>query len=420
MIGVDILKIDRVEKLKRHKNFYQRIFTSKETSYIKSKNESNETIAGLYCAKEAVSKLFGTGLGARLWFKDIEILHDKGAPYINLDNRKLKILLDYRKIDRIDISITHEKEYAVCVAYGRRLDLSPERDINYDLDLARLLPERNDNYNKYDYGKVMLIGGKKGMSGSITLAARSAMRSGAGLTYVYAPDSIENILGIKLTEPIIYTRASDSKGEFGQVDKGEFVKIACGMDAIGIGTGMGRGQGAQDLLKLLFENYRGPLVIDADAINLLGEHRELLDKKKNVYITAHEMEFSRLSGIDIGEIKDNRISSAKSFVEEHDVNLLLKGRNSIVINKDREYINVTGNSGMATAGSGDVLTGIATALLARKDSLEMLYLAAYIHGIAGDISKKYLGEDSIIASDIVTNLPYALKEMRKGIEFDEK
>lgn len=420
MIGVDILKIDRIEKLKKHDDFYERIFTEREIEYINSKNGANQTIAGLYCAKEAISKLLGTGLGSKIWFKDMEILHEDNKPYLNVHNKKLKILMDFKGIEDIYISITHEKEYAICVAHGSESDDTPEKNINYDMDIARLLPKRDPSFNKYDYGKIMLIGGKRGMAGSISLAAKAAMKSGAGLTYVYAPDSIETALSIKLTEPIIYAKESNQQGEFGNIDKDELLDLFKNLNAIGVGTGMGKGDGAREILEFIIENYKGPLVIDADAINILAEHKDLINKKHNIYITAHEMEFSRISGINIDDIKANRISSAKLFSEKNDVNLLLKGKNSIIINKDKEYINFTGNSGMATAGSGDVLTGITTALLAREDSIDMLYLAAYIHGLAGDLAKKYVGEDAMIASDIIKNLPFALKEMRKGIELYEK
>ena len=411
MLGVDVLNINRIRNLKRRERFIKRVFTEDEKEYIESRNNSDQTIAGLYCAKEAISKVFDTGLGAKLFFQDIEILHLQGAPYVNIKLPKIQALMAEKGYRDIDISISHDGDLATAIACA-----SPglEDYPKIDRDLATLMPPRNEDFHKYDYGKVLIIGGKKGMHGSVTLSAMSAMRTGAGLAQLLVPSSIEHAINNWLVESIIKTYPSNDEGEFGDFDREDFIKYIKTFDAIAFGPGIGRGQSARDMLDILLTEYLGPLVIDADGINLLSELSFLDYKKKNIYITPHEKEFSRLSGFEKEDIKADRVLSCKIFVENNPINLLLKGRNSIVINDEELYINKSGSSALATAGSGDCLTGILVALLARSDSFDMLKLAAYIHGLCGDFAATDLSEDSVIASDIVMYLPKVIKALRRG------
>ena len=407
MIGVDIFKIDRVEKLKQRKTFYKRFFTSNEYAFIEKKNFSNETIAGLIAAKEAVAKMFKTGISTRLGLLDIEILHDNAVPKINMENRKIKSLALAKGVQGLDISISHDGEYAIatCVSSNRGA-------IRVQKQMAKLLPKRDESFNKYDYGKVLIIGGKKGMSGSVRLAARAAMRTGAGMVYVYTPESITNVLALSLVEPIIYMAKENNKGEFSDFDEKEFIEMIRRMDSIAIGPGMGSPESGKKMIELIFKNFEGPVVVDADGLNIISQEKDLLKLKKNVYITPHHMEFSRLSNIPVKVIDENREEKARAFLEEYNINLLLKGHETLVINKNNKYINPTGNSGMATAGSGDILTGMLAALLARVDNFDMLRLAAYIHGLCGDLAKIKYGEDSMVASDLIGQIPTIMKEMR--------
>lgn len=412
MIGVDILKINKIEKLKKRDRFINRVFTQKEIAYLEQKNFSNQTIAGIFAAKEAVSKAFGTGIGAKLSFQDIEILHKDNKPYINLD--KMGEILKEYGYSKVDVSISHEDEYAVAVA--QVWDLSDCPRLNRKM--AGLLPERNEDFHKYDYGNVLVIGGKKGMHGSVTLACLAAMRTGAGLTHLLIPDSIENQVNNWLLETIVHTYKSDDEGEFADFDEDEFVDFVKKFDAIAFGPGIGRKEPARQMLTILINFYQGPLLVDADGISLLKD----LDYsvKENIYVTGHHKEFSNLSGFEVEAIRMDRLSYCKKFVEKHSINLLLKGKNSIVINKKEIYVNESGSSALATAGSGDSLTGILLALLGRKDDIDMLKLATYIHGLCGDYASEDLGEDSVIASDIIRYLPRVMKDLRREESYGDK
>lgn len=409
MIGVDIIRIDRIEKLKKHKTFYAKFFTQNEYEYIEKKNFSNNTIAGLIAAKEAISKVFKTGIGAKLGLLDIEILHDKNVPYVNMNHDRIRKLATQKGVKNLDISISHDGDYAMATSVA-----TEGFHIDIDEEMISLLPKRKANFNKYDYGKVLIIGGKKGMSGSIRLAATSAMKSGAGMVYIYTPKNVAESLSQTLIEPIIYSVDEDSDGQIADLNTTEFIDLIQKMDAIAIGPGLGKPVIAGAMLKIILENFIGPVVIDADGLNVISGEMSLLKLKKNVYITPHHMEFSRVSGKSLDEINSDREMVVTEFLKKYDINVLLKGNNSLVINRRRKYINQTGNSGMAKAGSGDSLTGILVALLARKDNFDMLKLATYIHGLCGDLAKIKLGEDSMTASDLVEQIPAVMKEMRNN------
>lgn len=408
MIGIDILKIDKIENLKRKERLVKRVFTNKELDYIGKKNFSNQTIAAMFAAKEAVAKAFKTGIGAKLSFNDIEILHKKNVPYINIERKKIRRLLKENGYESVDISISHEDDYAIASA---QLESSSGHTFKLDKQMASLLPKRNEHYHKYDYGNVLVIGGKKGMHGSVTLACMAAMRTGAGLTHLLIPESIEKDVNNWLLETIVHTYESNPDGEFADFEEKSFVDFVKKFDAIAFGPGIGRKKHAKKMLKSLINSYKGPLIVDADGTKLLAGMD--YSSKENIYITCHEMEFSSLSGYDIDFIKNDRLVACQKFIDKHSINLLLKGKESIVINQEQIYINKSGSSALATAGSGDSLTGILIALLARKDNIDMLKLATYIHGLCGDYASEKLGEDSVIASDIVRYLPCVMKDLRK-------
>lgn len=280
-------------------------------------------------------------------------------------------------------------------------------------EFANLLPKRHEKANKYDYGNLLIIGGKKGMAGSVSLAAMAALRSGAGLVHLYVPCSIADTLAIKLTEPIIHTGPSDSKGAFALTNQEKLFDLFQNIDAVAIGPGLGLGLGARHVLRSVIEHFKGPILLDADAINILAEEKEDFINHKNIYLTPHEREFQRLSGFSLNEINSDRKHFLQTYLDGKDINILLKGHHSLIASKDECYINETGNSGMATAGSGDALTGVAVSLLAREDSLDMLRLACFLHGYAGDLAALELGQDGMIASDIIAYLPKAIKSLRE-------
>ncbi|MGY3755502.1 NAD(P)H-hydrate dehydratase [Helcococcus kunzii] len=402
MIGIDIFKIDRVNKLKQKERFIKRFFTSNEIEYLKSRHFSSHSIAGLFATKEAVTKAFGVGISEELGLSDIEVLHDeKNAPYINTELNKIKILMEKKNIKNINVNISHDGDYAIAIC-----KLSEEEN---KTGVDSMLPQRIDDSNKYTYGKILIIGGSKGMSGSVFLASEAALRAGAGIVYTLVPECLTEILENKTTEQIVISLNDDGDKEFGNFKREDLLNIIQNKSVIAIGPGMGHSEHVKEILEIVLYNFDGPIVIDADAIDIIADNHELI--RENIYLTPHAMEFSRLSGYTLNEINYDREGFVHNFIDRYDVNLLLKGKNSIIANKEQFYINETGNNGMSTSGSGDVLTGIISAFLARENSFDMFKLACFVHGLSGDLAAKRYGKTSLIARDIINFLPYAIGEL---------
>ncbi len=388
MLGVDIVKINRIEKIynKFGNKFLEKVFTDKEIIYIEKKNYSIETIAGLFAAKEALSKSMGTGI-SKLTFKNIEIFHDKNnAPYGKV----------YNKI--FDLSISHEREYAIAVSNFR------EEIYNDDIDeFFKVLRRRSLNSHKGDFGKVSIIAGSKGMTGAGYLASNAALRSGSGLVYNIVPEDILDIMSIKYIEVIAKS--------FENIDS--LIVFLENMDSIAIGPGMGIGKKEEILLEEVLKLDKN-IVIDADGITNLSRNLDLLKNRKeySTILTPHSGEFSRLCGLSVNEIENNRINIAKEFAQKYSCILLLKGNKTIVTDGKRVYLNRSGNPGMATAGSGDVLTGMITSLLGRGvGTYKAACCGSYLHGRAGDLAGKAVGQEALVASDIINNIYKVIEEL---------
>ncbi|TJX15187.1 NAD(P)H-hydrate dehydratase [Tissierella creatinini] len=395
MTGIDIVKIERIKNIleKNSSGFYRRIFTQGEIEYIKNKDE--KTVAGLYAAKEAVSKLVGTGIG-QLSFKDIEIYHeDKGKPRVKVLG-KLGDMLKALDIDEVDLSISHEDEYAIAIAVGTKA----MNFMEVSEDFKGLLPNRKLNTHKGTYGRVGVIAGSPGMTGAPYLASMAALRSGAGLVYNIVPSRIADIMSIKHIEVIV--RSYD--------ENEECLSHLKDLDGIVLGPGLGVSEEKRDLVKNILKSFRGPIVLDADGINLIDDVDILRSRKDITVITPHPGELARLLGKKTEEIQRDRIYYSKYTSEKYNVISILKGHETVVAYKDRLFINKSGNPGMATAGSGDVLTGmIISIILQKEDIFDASAIGVYSHGLAGDIAKYHKGEYGLIAGDILDSIPTALR-----------
>lgn len=409
MLGVDIVEISRIERLSERDRFLTRIFTDAELEYLESKTFNAHTIAGMLAAKEAVAKAFKTGISKELVFKSVEILHNAdGSPYVNEFDKDIQALLAKEKAKSIEINISHDGNYAIAIA---KLVFEKKKSNPYNRFNSRLL-SRPNNSNKYNYGKVMIIGGSKGMTGSIVLAGKAALRSGAGMVYLLVPEAISSIVESKTCEEIVLSMNDKGNKYFGDFKRDELIEMIQDKSVIAIGPGLGTGAHAKRILEIVINNFDGPILIDADAINQLAKNPDLI--KDNIYLTPHNMEFSRLSSFTLNEIEYNREESVKYFLDKYHVNIVLKGHNSIVANANNCYVNTSGNPGMATAGSGDVLTGIISALLARNNNFNMFKLAVFIHGLAGDMAAEKYGQTSLTAKDIIEFLPQAFGEINEN------
>ena len=277
-------------------------------------------------------------------------------------------------------------------------------DEPYYLYEPTALPERKNFSNKSTYGYVALIGGSKKYSGAIRLAAmaNAAMRAGAGVAMLAVPDSISPYVIPNILEATIYP-LSDNNGEI-VFNESEFSALAARVKTIAFGMGIGLSCETEKALSYLLNNYKGRLIVDADGLNALS--RLGSDAIKNaaceLILTPHNMEFSRISGLSISEILSAPIDHAKKFAKDHGCTLLLKGPSTIVTDGDRVYVIDRGCAGMATAGSGDVLSGILAATAAYIPSpLEATALAAYINGAAGELAESRNNPISMTASDTV-------------------
>lgn len=268
-----------------------------------------------------------------------------------------------------------------------------------------LLPDRDPNAHKGDFGKILLLCGSRGYTGAAALAAMGALRSGAGLVYLGVPESIYAIEAVKLTEPIVFP-LPDEGGMLSSAAVPEVLERLPRMDAVLIGPGLGQSQGTLAVVRAVLENAQCPVVVDADGINLLAAHMDILrNRHEPTILTPHAGEFARLGGLGI-----HRRQEAEVFAKTNGCILLLKGHETLITDGDKTYQNSTGNPGMAVGGSGDVLAGIIVSLLGQKlPPLTAAACGAWLHGGAGDICARKIGQYGMLPGDMVEVLPRLMK-----------
>lgn len=279
------------------------------------------------------------------------------------------------------------------------------------------LPPRPADGHKGTFGRILLVGGSTGMSGAVCLSGKAALRSGSGLVSVAVPCSIQPIVAGYEPSYMTIGLSEDSAGQLLLPTSDLLQRKLVGMDAVGIGPGLGQSQGVCDLVRWIIQTVHCPLVIDADALNAAAQERMFPSVGPGSrggmarrVITPHPGEFSRLTGFSVEEILDNRESIASDFARENGLIVVLKGPETIVTDGHLLYRNPTGNSGMATGGTGDVLTGVLTSLLGQRMApFDAASLAVYVHGLAGDLAAVELSGRGLIASDLLDYLPRAWK-----------
>ncbi|MDU6031600.1 MAG: NAD(P)H-hydrate dehydratase, partial [Peptoniphilus harei] len=275
-----------------------------------------------------------------------------------------------------------------------------EEEIILDEEIKSLWKNRDDFGHKGDFGNIAIIGGSMGMTGSSYLSSNAALKAGAGLVYNIVPREIFDIMSIKFIEPIAKT--------FDDLE--EMEKFLEGIDAVAMGPGMGLGAYGKNVFERIIKIEKN-LLIDADGLNILSKNLNLLEERKDftTILTPHEGEFARLTGLSLEKIKNNRKTVAEEFAKKYKVILVLKGHETIVTDGERTYTNSTGNSGMATGGSGDVLTGIISALMKNYNLFDAARLGVYIHGLSGDIYARKNSKTSLRARDLIENLSAVFK-----------
>lgn len=281
-------------------------------------------------------------------------------------------------------------------------------------DISAILPRKPYNAHKGTNGNTLLVMGCKKMPGAAVMAAKGAVNSGAGLVSVAFPDAAYPAIAPQVPECLLQLCKSDENGYFHAANKFYFEKNCNSYKSIAFGCGVAQENGAEEILLTLLENYNGKLIIDADGINILSRHIDVLDRTNAIILlTPHPGEMSRLTGKSIAQINEAREETAKEFAAAHNCTVLLKGPNTVIATPDgTTYINPTGNPGMARGGSGDYLTGIIASLLAQGLSVtDAARAGAYLHGKSGDIAAKRFSEYSCTVEKMTACLPEAFTRL---------
>lgn len=383
MIGIDLVYIPRIADLlaRRGDLFLEKILNSDELNNLKSKEP--ERIAGIFAAKEAMGKALGEGIFST-GLKQFTVRKDEnGMPY------------GFYKNTYFHLSISHEKDYAIGIA--QKADHTLSGDFSLDFEMARILPTLQDDDHKGSRGKAAIIGGSEGMYGSVDLASRALLRSGTGLAYALLPKESVKSFALRAMEVIVRNR--------------EDLSLLDDMDAVAIGPGMGRDDESFYLFNKVYSSFKKPLLVDADGLFHLSRKRM---EREQAILTPHEGEMARLIRRDIEWVRSNRKEAASLCRSLYGGVVVLKGKDTIVTDGVHTFINPTGNSGMATAGSGDVLSGIITSFLAQGLScFDAARLGVYIHGLSGDIGALHKSRHSLIASDLIDYFPEAFLSMKR-------
>ena len=299
-----------------------------------------------------------------------------------------------------------------------RQDFSSNVHLLEELEVQALLPDRLAVGHKGKFGHLLVVAGSPGKTGAAALAGNAAVRSGCGLVTVATPAAVHDIIEVKLTEAMSCPLA-DRDGLLSLQAQSQIDQLLVDRQALAVGPGLGQSAELVELIKQLVSSVTVPMVIDADGLNLLAGQLECLQGRsdKALILTPHPGEMARLAGLTVSEIEANRFEVAQNFAVKYGVVLLLKGARTIIAAPDgRVNINSTGNDGLASGGSGDVLTGLIGGLLAQGlDGFSAATLGAWLHGRAAELVADFQGTAGMAASDLLPQLPVARQGLLKGV-----
>ncbi len=288
-------------------------------------------------------------------------------------------------------------------------------------EIRPLFVPRSRDSHKGTYGHLLLIGGSAGKVGAILMSGRAALRSGAGLVTVALPDKAFRKLSKNFLELMYESQPSTPGGTLSRRGGKKIIQLLKGKSAVGMGPGMGNNADTKAILGQVLKKCEQPIVLDADALNLLAADKKELGPllklrarlRSSTIVTPHPGEMARLAGTTIEKVQANRQGVAREFATQHHIFVVLKGYRTVVADPEGHlFINSTGNPAMATAGMGDVLTGLLVSLLAQGFSpLNATLAAVYIHGRAGDRVARRLGDRGLLAGDVIEEIPLALREI---------
>ena len=281
-------------------------------------------------------------------------------------------------------------------------------------DSHKAISERKEDTHKGNYGRVVVVAGSTGMSGAAYLCAQAALVSGCGLVNLAIPKSLNNCMEVKLTEVITNPQEETKEGTFSAKAYTGIYELTQQATAVALGCGITIHPQVKNLIKKLIREINVPLVIDADALNSIADEVSILKEAKNdIVITPHPGEMGRLCNLDSKAVQADRIKLAKKFSLKYNVITVLKGYQTVVVDKNgNQYINTTGNSGMASAGVGDVLTGMIASFIAQGlETYGAAKLGVYLHGLSGDLAAAKRGQVSLIATNVLECIPEAIQKI---------
>jgi ADP-dependent NAD(P)H-hydrate dehydratase / NAD(P)H-hydrate epimerase len=285
-------------------------------------------------------------------------------------------------------------------------------------EIAPLIGPRPAASNKGNFGHVLVLGGATGKAGAAAMAGMAALRSGAGLSTVATAKSVLAIVGSfhpeLMTEPLEETEAGSISSV--SLEPGRLDALLKGKTVLAVGPGISRHPDTSAFVRGVMKRYKMQIVLDADGLNAFEDHAaELKEKAGALVITPHPGEMARLTGLTIAAVQRDRLNVARSFAREHELIVVLKGNRTLIAQPDGTvWVNTTGNPGMATGGTGDILTGMVAGLIAQNPDrvAEAVIAAVHLHGLAGDVARESVGEHSMVATDLLTALPEAFRRTR--------
>jgi holo-[acyl-carrier-protein] synthase len=404
-VGVDVAAIPRIAEAQKRfgDRFLHKFLSDREIDYC---GGSAERWAGRWAAKEAIGKAMPTGV-PRPRMRDVEILpSDDGRPHVRVAPATTLTGRD------IDVSIAHDGHFAVAVA------VIPEAEAILPpgaLPDGFRLPARPRDGHKGTFGTVVVLAGSQGFTGAAYLASMGAARSGAGIVRLLVAQSIYPILAEKCTEVIVGPVPEISPGVVGHASLSGILRGFAGADAGVIGPGLGRDASTRRLIEDLVPRVAAPLVLDADALNLLSEHRTILPRlSPQIVLTPHPAEFARLSGLETPAVQQDRRGIASRFAKVWNKVVVLKGAGTVIAAPDgRVTLNAIATPALASGGTGDVLAGVIAGLMGQKlPPFEAAVTGVHLHSLAGMDLEASLGQAGVLASDLLPQLPRVMERLR--------
>ncbi|MEK6726870.1 MAG: NAD(P)H-hydrate dehydratase [Deltaproteobacteria bacterium] len=407
---------------------------------ITSEEEFKKTISGASKADIIVDAILGTGLKAELtgqYRSVVEGINSLGKKIVSVDIPsgissdtgqvmgvavKAELTITFG-IPKVGLYLFPGSEYAGKIEV---IDIGfPEALISGEgiragtierTDIAPLFPPRLKDTHKGNYGHLLVVAGSRGKTGAAAMTASSALRTGAGIVTLAVPKNLQPIYEMKLIEVMTEPLSEGERWSIGENALGEVLSLAEDKSAVAIGPGIVPTPAATMVMAKLIKELYQPIVIDAGGIDaIIGNPDVLKEAKGPRVITPHPGEMGRLLGVSSRDVHADRVGIASRVAVENNVCVVLKGAHTVIaLPEGRVYINTTGNPGMATAGAGDVLTGMIGGLLAQGFKPELAAIAAvYLHGLTGDLLSNEKGDYGIIATDLIEKIPYAINSVRR-------